>query len=231
LFRLAAHCARLAHAAHRHCRVWVLGSEISRHISLGRENSAVGRPHLCDWHSSTESNRNHDLYDRGTPSPPDSGEMPRSHRAIMDSRPHSSHARAPAVTNAAGVLGCDDPLFPHLVEMVWNEGTARVLTEPPPSGTNGVGIQHPSKRKWATIPGGSCGRKRARRKKTQRSDEQERTHVSIIRISPIQERIVIWLVLGEPCYSLAHAPRSLLGGADQVRMRNRAERLETHVSN
>jgi len=49
-------------------------------------------------------------------------------------------------------------------------------------------------------------------------DAGERTHVSIVRICFIQERIVIVLVLVKPCYSLPHAPRSLHGGAGQVRM-------------
>ena len=32
MFRQSAHCARFAHVTHRHCRIWALGSEISRHI-------------------------------------------------------------------------------------------------------------------------------------------------------------------------------------------------------
>ena len=73
--------------------------------------------------------------------------------------------------------------------------------------------------------------KRARGKKTQHLDARERTHVSLVRIGPIRERIVIGLVLGKPCYSLTHASRFLPGGADQVRMRNCAERPETPAPN
>ena len=150
----------------------------------------------------------------------------------MDSRPHFSRGQtAPMVANAAGLLGHDYHLLPHPVDIVWNKGTAQVLTEPPPPGTNGVGIRHPSKEKRVTTSGGSCGMKRARGKKTQHLDVRERTHVSLVRIGPIRERIVIGLVLGKPYYSLTQASRFLPGGADQVRMRNCAERLETPAPN
>jgi len=102
LFRPPVHWARFAHVKHRHCRVLLSGErDFQACLSGTRQLRGGSAPPLRPAFKRRVKPQPRSLQKREL----DSGEVSRSHRAIMDSRSHSNRTRAPVITNAAGVSG------------------------------------------------------------------------------------------------------------------------------
>ena len=129
----------------------------NRHVLVLGERGFEPRPssarqprsgsHLGDRPSSTEPNRNHDLYHREGPRFLDSWETHRPRGTIIDSRLHFDHSQIPLlVTLVRPTYSGANPSPFHPLVVVGNKGMTQVLAESLQLVIDYVRIQHPGKR-------------------------------------------------------------------------------------
>jgi hypothetical protein len=202
------------------------GSEPS--IPRVQGSPVMDRSYFGSQYSTTEKIHNLSISDGERVGIPDSEAASGFHRPSFETHPRFDSAQATTiVSDQSAVVGRANSLLSPLAGMAEKRGTTQVPAESPSVDVNNFEIQL-SRAKRTVSPDRSHERKRTRRKKQQHFAAREQKQVSPAGIRLTYKGIVTEVVLNGPdYYALAHAPRSLCGGADRVPITKRTELAAT----